>query len=177
MLVAIAKAFEAAGTEVVRYDLPFRERRLHGPPRPADAERDRQGLREQVLKARQREPERVWLGGHSYGGRQSSMLVTDEPELVDGLLLFSYPLHPPGKPDKPRTAHFPKIRVPTLFVHGTRDPFGSIEELKSAIKLIPAAVRLLEAEGAGHDLGRKREVLADRIVEAWCALVSVPRVP
>ena len=105
------------------------------------------------------------------------MLVTDEPELVDGLLLFSYPLHPPGKPDKPRTAHFPKIRVPTLFVHGTRDPFGSIEELKSAIKLIPAAVRLLEAEGAGHDLGRKREVLADRIVEAWCALVSVPRVP
>ncbi len=71
----------------------------------------------------------VILGGHSYGGRQSTMLAAEEPGLVEALLLLSYPLHPPGKPAQPRTAHFPALRTPALFVHGTKDPFGTIEEL------------------------------------------------
>ena len=66
------------------------------------------------------------------------MLVAAEPSLVEGLLLLSYPLHPPGRPAQLRTAHFPSLRVPTLFVSGTKDTFGSIEELEGAIKLIPA---------------------------------------
>jgi predicted alpha/beta-hydrolase family hydrolase len=66
LLVAVANAFAAAGVEVVRYDLPFRQERKQGPPRPADAARDREGLREQILKAREKKPERVWMGGHSY---------------------------------------------------------------------------------------------------------------
>ncbi|HYL37345.1 MAG TPA: alpha/beta fold hydrolase [Bryobacteraceae bacterium] len=170
LLVAVANAFAAAGTEVLRYDLPFRQERPHGPPRPGDAARDREGLREQVLKAREKQPEHVWLGGHSYGGRQASILAAETPGLVDALLLLSYPLHPPRKPDQLRTAHFPKLRTPLLFVHGSRDPFGSMEEMKHALALIPGGARLIEVEGAGHDLGREREVLAASIVAEFMRL-------
>ncbi len=164
LLVALANAFGESGTYVLRYDLPFRQERPHGPPRPADAARDREGLRAEVLKVRETKPGRVWLGGHSYGGRQASMLAAETPGLVDGLLLLSYPLHPPRKPAQLRTAHFPQLRTPAIFVHGSRDPFGSIEELRQAIQLIPAETRLIELEGAGHELGRDHAGLAARIV-------------
>jgi len=161
LLVAIASALTGAGIEVLRYDLPFCQKRPHGPPRPADAAEDRAGLREQVLALRERTRGPVFLGGVSYGGRQASMLVSEEPELVDGLLLLSYPLHPPGKPDRPRTAHLPNLRTPVLFVHGTRDPFGSIGEIEAAIRLIPSRTRLVPIDGAGHDLkGAAKNVAA-----------------
>jgi predicted alpha/beta-hydrolase family hydrolase len=164
LLVALAAAFSENGTEVVRYDLPFRLERPHGPPRPGDAARDREGLRGELLRIRETKPERLWLGGHSYGGRQASILAAEEPGLIDALLLLSYPLHPPRKPDQLRTSHFPKLQTPAMFVHGSRDPFGSLDELKSAIALIPAPVKLLEIGGAGHDLGRDRAGLAAKIV-------------
>jgi len=166
LLVAVANAFEQAGLRVVRYDLPYRQERPHGPPRPGDAARDREGLREQVLKARESGATEVWLGGHSYGGRQASMLAAESPGLMDRLLLMSYPLHPPRKPDQLRTAHFPKLQTPAIFVHGPRDPFATTEELKSAIALIPAETTLLEIEGAGHELGKTFAKLAERIVAA-----------
>jgi len=153
--------------EVLRYDLSFRQARPHGPPRPGDAARDRDGLREQILKIREKKPERIWLGGHSYGGRQSSILAAEAPEIVDALLLLSYPLHPPRKPAELRTGHFPVLRTPALFVHGSRDPFASTGELEDAIALIPAPVRLFEIEGAGHDLGRNHSDVALRIVGAF----------
>jgi predicted alpha/beta-hydrolase family hydrolase len=83
------------------------------------------------------------------------MLCAEEPDLVSGLLLLSYPLHPTRKPDQLRTQHLPNLRTPSLFVHGTRDPFGSIEEMKKALQLVPAKNELLAVEGAGHDLGFK----------------------
>ena len=82
---------------------------------------------------------------------------------VDALLLFSYPLHPPNKPELLRTAHFPQLHTPALFVHGTRDPFGSIEELRAAAALIPARTDLLAVEGSAHDLKRAPD-LAQEIV-------------
>lgn len=170
LLVALANAFSEHDIEVVRYDLPFRQDRAHGPPRPGDATRDREGLREQILKLREKQPEQVWLGGHSYGGRQSSILAAEAPGLVDRLLLLSYPLHPPRKPEQLRTAHFSKLQTPALFVHGSRDPFGSLDELKSAIALIPAPVRLLEIEGAGHDLGRDHLELPAKIALSFLDL-------
>jgi predicted alpha/beta-hydrolase family hydrolase len=96
----------------------------------------------------------VFLGGHSYGGRQASVLAADEPELARALLLLSYPLHPPGKPAMLRTAHFSRLRSPALFVHGTADPFATTDELKTAMGLIPAATKLILIDGAGHDLRR-----------------------
>jgi predicted alpha/beta-hydrolase family hydrolase len=112
---------------------------------------------------------RIFLGGHSYGGRQGSMLAAEQPQLVAGLLLLSYPLHPPRKFDQLRTAHFPQLKTPSFFVHGSRDPFGSHNEMKAALPLIPARTMLLEIESAGHELlGKKaQENLPAQIVEAF----------
>ena len=74
--------------------------------------------------------------------------------MADALLLLSYPLHPPKQPEKKRTAFFPDLRIPALFVHGTQDPFASLEELRDAMALIPSRTDLLPVEGAGHDLAR-----------------------
>ncbi len=155
LLVALAQTFAENGYSVLRCNLPFRQERRTGPPFPGNAERDRAGLRNAVAVLRKRVSGRVFLGGHSYGGRQSTMLCAAESELAAGLLLMSYPLHPPRKPEQLRTQHLPNLRTPSLFVHGTRDPFGSIEEIKRALQLIPAKTELMEVEGAGHDLGFK----------------------
>jgi len=154
MLVAIAGAFGKAGVSVLRCDLPFRQKRPNGPPSPASAAADRAGLRAAVRLLREMGSSAVYLGGHSYGGRQASMLAAEEPELTERLLLLSYPLHPPNKPSQLRTAHFPDLRTSAVFVHGTVDPFGSIGELESSLTLIPSRTRLLPIERAGHDLKR-----------------------
>src|SRR5688500_6220673 len=96
LLVALGDAFAAAGVTVLRCDLPYRQARPKGPPFPSGAARDRDGLRQAVRELRWILPGRVFVGGQSYGGRQASMLAADEPGLADGLLLLSYPLHPPG---------------------------------------------------------------------------------
>ena len=83
------------------------------------------------------------------------MVVAAGGARVDVLTVFSYPLHPPGKPDKPRTQHLPRIAVPTVFTHGTADPFGTIDELRPAAALIPAPAEIVEITGARHDLGSK----------------------
>lgn len=172
--MALADAFADAGYLVLRCDLPFRQSRPHGPPFPAMAARDREGLRRAVEALRSQTLGRVFLGGHSYGGRQGSMLAVEQPQLIAGLLLLSYPLHPPRKPAELRTAHFPQLKTPSLFVHGGRDPFGSHDELKTALQLIPAQTMLLEIEGAGHELlGKKSEEnLPARIVEAFQKLFT-----
>ena len=168
LLIALATAFSDSGYLVLRCDLPFRQSRPSGPPFPAMAARDREGLRRAVDVLRSQASGRIFLGGHSYGGRQSSMLAAEQPQLVAGLLLLSYPLHPPRKFDQLRTAHFAQLKTPSLFVHGSRDPFGSHEEMKTALQLIPAQTMLMEIEGAGHELlGKKtQEDLPARIVEA-----------
>jgi uncharacterized protein len=152
LLVEMSTALAACGFTVLRFDLPFRLARAFGPPRPGNAERDREGLRRAVSVMRAKISRSPFLGGHSYGGRQATMLVAEEPELVDGLLLLSYPLHPPKRPAELRTKHFPKLVTPAFFVHGTRDPFGTIAEIESALKLIPGPHALLEVDGKAHDL-------------------------
>ena len=169
LLVALADAFCASGVTVLRLDLPFRQLRPHGPPPRGSAEHDQQGLRAAVTFMRQQTSGRVFLGGHSYGGRQASMLTAAEPGLVDRLLLLSYPLHPPQRPSELRTGHFPDLQTPALFVHGTRDGFGSIDELVAAMKLIPARTKLLPITGAGHELvtKRNRDEVSKQVVEAF----------
>ena len=170
LLIALAETFAAAGFTVLRCDLPYRQSRSFGPPGPGDAARDRAGL-ENALAAMSKFSARLFLGGHSYGGRQSSMLAAEHPDLVKALLLLSYPLHPPRKPEQQRTQHLPDLRTPALFVSGTRDPFGSIAELTQALKMIPAKTKLLAVEGAGHDLGfkgkAKKEALPNRILSEF----------
>lgn len=161
LLVRLANAFADAGYLVLRYDLPFRQQRPKGSPFPAGAARDREGVAEAVQAVRGMAPGRIYAGGHSYGGRQTAMAASERPGLADALLLLSYPLHPPGQPDKLRTSYFPELRVPALFVHGTRDPFGSPEELKAAVPAIPAKTDLLLVQSAVHDLKKAGDMSAE----------------
>ena len=181
LLRALADTFAANGFMVLRCNLPFRQVRSFGPPGPGDAARDRAGLKNAIeamkriladgVKENVGAPRladvarrgnsngglmRIFLGGHSYGGRQSSMLCAEESDLVAGLLLLSYPLHPPGKPAQLRTAHLPQLRCPVAFVQGTADPFGSPDELRAATRLPAGPVQLVLVDGAGHDLKRGR---------------------
>lgn len=165
LLVLVAQRLCEAGYWVMRYDMPFRQLRAQGPPMPAHAAADRAGLRQAALEMRDRVTGRVVLGGHSYGGRQASMLLAEDPGVADALLLLSYPLHPPRKPEQLRTAHLPALRTPSLFVHGTRDPFGSPEEMRVALELIPGPKILSEAHGAGHDLAGGKFDVVTRVVE------------
>jgi predicted alpha/beta-hydrolase family hydrolase len=171
LLVALAERFAVIGINALRCDLPYRQRRPTGPPSPSDAQRDQDGLRRAVELMKERFGGRAFLGGVSYGGRQASMLVATEPALVEGLLLLSYPLHPPGRAAQLRTAHFSKLQTPVLFVSGTKDAFGTEEELREAIKLIPARTSLVPIQGAGHGLLQKsnREELPGKIVAEFQA--------
>ena len=160
LLVRLAQAFADSGWLVLRYDLPFR-RDGKGAPHPSKQGRDRDGVRHAVEELRKRSSGRVVAGGQSYGGRMTAMAAAEHPGMVDGLLLLSYPLHPPGKHEQKRTQFFPELRTPVLFVSGTSDPFGSPEELREAIAAIPARKDVLLVEGAGHDLKRGADMAAD----------------
>jgi hypothetical protein len=105
------------------------------------------------------------------------MLAAEEPSLVAGLLLLSYPLHPPDKPAQLRTAHFPVLLTPALFVHGTKDGFGTPDEMRAALALIPAPTALVCIEGAGHDLKRGAFDIGRLIVEPFAAGITTRPVP
>jgi len=174
LLVAVATAFASIGFTVLRCNLPFRQQRPHGPPFPAKAAEDRQGLAEAVAEIRRIAPGRTFLGGHSYGGRQASILASENPGIADALLLLSYPLHPPNKPQQLRTAHFPKLRTSAFFVHGTKDPFGTIEELQAALELILVSSRLSIVDHTGHDLAQGRFDIARLVIAPFIEKNAAP---
>lgn len=173
LLTAVAEAFCAAGVTVLRCDLPFRQARPFGPPMRGSGDRDQAGLRAAVSALRRETAGQIFLGGHSYGGRQASMLAAKEPQVADALLLLSYPLHPPEKPAILRTEHFPSLQVPALFVSGEGDGFGTRAELDAALKMIPGRTELMMVAGAGHELMSKKnsEELPGRVVERFLQFV------
>ncbi len=153
LLQRVCDEWARRGWLAVRYNLPYRRRRPKGPP-SGSAATDRAGILEAITLCRGLAEGPLIAGGHSYGGRQTSMVVA-EGLAVDVLTLFSYPLHPPGKPERLRTEHLPDIAVPTVFTHGTSDPFGTLDELRAAAALICAPTEIVEITGARHDLGSK----------------------
>jgi hypothetical protein len=164
MLKALCDEWARRGWLAVRYNLPYRRRRPKGPPSGSSAT-DIAGIVEAVAVVRTLADGPLIAGGHSYGGRLTSMAVADGLEL-DVLTLFSYPLHPPGKPERARTEHLPRITVPTVFTHGTADPFGTLDEIRSAAALINAATTIVEVTGARHDLGSKKMDVPTLAVDA-----------
>lgn len=154
LLKRICDEWAGRGWLAVRYNLPYRRRRPKGPP-SGSAKADQAGIVEAIELAHTLADGPVIAGGHSYGGRMTSMVVANNAAEVDVLTLFSYPLHPPGKPERARTEHLPLISVPTVFTHGTSDPFGTIDELRPAAALIAAPTDIVEITGARHDLGAK----------------------
>jgi uncharacterized protein len=155
LLIELAEYFARMGITVLRCDLPFRQLRPKGPPL-GTAQQDQAGLLRAMEVLRQHVHGRLFLGGHSYGGRMASMLAAENPSVADGLLLLSYPLHPPRKPEQLRTAHFPMLHTRSMFVQGTRDPFATIEEIRAALEMIPAESKLTTIDGAGHELFSKK---------------------
>ena len=154
LLQEICDEWARRGWLAVRYNLPYRRRRPTGPP-SGSAATDRAGVVEAITLCRGLSGGPLIAGGHSYGGRQTSMVVASEQVPVDALTLFSYPVHPPGKPERARTEHLPDIKVPTVFAHGTSDPFGTPEELREAAALITGTTAVVEIAGARHDLRSK----------------------
>jgi hypothetical protein len=154
LLIALCDEWARRGWLAVRYNLPYRRRRPKGPP-SGSSTADQAGIVEAIGFARSLQPPAVIAGGHSYGGRLTSMVLAEQPDIADELTLFSYPLHPPGKPERLRTDHFAEIRVPTVFTHGSSDPFGSLEEMRRAVTLIAAPTAIVEVPGARHDLASK----------------------
>lgn len=162
---SLVKVEEAlAPIPVERMDFPYRRAGRKSPDRPpvlvaavgegAAALAERTGLA----------PERLVLGGRSLGGRMCSMAVAEGlPALA--LVLVSYPLHPPGKPDNLRTEHFPRLAVPCLFVSGTRDAFAAPEELEAATVLIPGRVTHVWLEGGDHGLARHNPEVAAAVAD------------
>jgi predicted alpha/beta-hydrolase family hydrolase len=154
LLQQVCDEWARRGWFAVRYNLPYRRRRPTGPP-SGSAAADRAGIVEAITVCRDLAEGPLIAGGHSYGGRQTSMVVAECEVPVDVLTLFSYPVHPPGKPERARTEHLPDITVPTVFTHGTSDPFGTMGELRDAAALIAAPTEVVEISGARHDLRSK----------------------
>lgn len=168
-LVAIDESLTAAGWVVERMDFPYRVAGRRAPDRPpvllaavraaADALLERSGV----------PPGRLVLGGRSMGGRICSIAVA-EGLTAAGLVLVSYPLHPPGRPERQpeRTRHFPSLRCPCLFVSGTRDAFGTPDELETATAAIPGPVTHEWIEGGNHGLVARNVQVSQRIA-GWAA--------
>ncbi|OBK22562.1 alpha/beta hydrolase [Mycobacterium asiaticum] len=170
LLQQVCDEWARRGWLAVRYNLPYRRRRPKGPP-SGSATADQAGIAEAIEFCRGLADGPLVAGGHSYGGRQTSMVAATGHPQVDVLTLFSYPVHPPGKPERSRTEHLPDITVPTVFTHGTSDPFGTLDELRDAAALIPAPTELVEITGARHDLRSKTLDVADLAVTAALRLL------
>ena len=169
-LVGFADALAARGHSTLRFDVPYREqgRRMPGPASHAIATWDAA-----VRFARAQNPaSTIWAVGKSYGGRMASMAVADGL-LVDGLVYLGYPLHPPGRPEKPRAEHLPAIAVPQLFVEGTTDPFiQPLSQFEDVVSTCQDA-RVAWVDGGGHSFevkGRRRP--PDEVGASLAALVA-----
>lgn len=161
-------AVEAAAPKsfaVKRSDFPYRLAGRKAPDRqPILLQAVRDSLDEFVSETGL-PPERIFLGGRSMGGRMCSIAAA-EGLITAGLALMSYPLHPPGRPDKLRVDHFPQIAVPALFVSGTRDAFGSPEEFDHHVKAIPGPTTLSWIDGGDHGM-KKHDAVVAQVVVAW----------
>jgi uncharacterized protein len=163
-MVAYASALADQGIHVVTFDFPYMAQGRRAPDRAALLE---EAFRDAITRAREgRESLALFVGGKSMGGRMATHLAAGGTEAA-GVMTLGYPLHPPGKPEQKRTAHFPGIRMPWLIVQGERDTFGTPAELTPEIEAVPGEVQLHVVAGADHSLavrGRKPEVVRAEVV-------------
>jgi predicted alpha/beta-hydrolase family hydrolase len=165
-LVALDEAVTALGVRVERMDFPYTQAGRRAPDRPPVL---LQAVEDGAARLTDAGVDDLYLGGRSMGGRMCSMAVAEgRIPAARGLVLVSYPLHPPGKPENLRTAHFPDLHVPCLFVSGTKDTFGRPEELEEATRAIPGEVTHVWIEGGDHGLRRKDAAVVEAVT-AWLA--------
>ena len=163
-LVAIDQAVTQVGVVVERVEFPGQAAGKRRPDPPAVCIQTIRTATSELADRLGVPTSRVAVGGRSMGGRMCSMAVAEGLE-VAALVLVSYPLHPPGRPDRLRTAHFPDLHLPCLFVSGRRDAFGAPDELRLEAEAIPGPVTLDFVDG-DHSL-RKRNLEVADIVASW----------
>jgi hypothetical protein len=164
--VAIADALAAVGVETWRFNFPYSEAGRRAPDKQDKLESCYWG----VAKTVEAEADRLYLGGQSMGGRMATHIVADGFP-VEGLVLQSYPLHPPGKPEKLRDAHLPRIGVPMLFISGTKDGWATGDLLDRTVARLPTAT-LHRVEGAGHGLTSAGRSPADIMEEVVSTIIA-----
>jgi predicted alpha/beta-hydrolase family hydrolase len=170
-MTTVAKGFAARAIDVVTFDFPYMRARKKVPDRAPVLE---QAFSEVIAAARRwSRASRLFIGGKSMGGRMATHLGAARLDRLAGIVVFGYPLHPPGKPDQLRVAHLPSIGAPVLIVQGERDAFGTPPELKPALDSMTAPVELQVVRGGDHSLavsGRRREDVLDEVLDvatAW----------
>ncbi|HLI24092.1 MAG TPA: alpha/beta family hydrolase [Acidimicrobiales bacterium] len=166
-LVAVDRAVTALGGTVRRMDFPYRRAGRRAPDRPPVLVA---AVVEEAAALRRR-TDRLVVGGRSMGGRVCSMAVAQGLSAA-GLVLISYPLHPPGRPDRSRVEHFPLLQVPCLFVSGTRDAFGRPDELVDATSAISGPVSWHWVDGGDHGLRRADAEVAGAVACWWSEVVT-----
>ncbi|HEV8138414.1 MAG TPA: alpha/beta fold hydrolase [Pyrinomonadaceae bacterium] len=140
------------GLDVVTFNFLYTEQGRKIPDPAPRLESCYRAVIDAVVKHKKLKGNRLVIGGKSMGGRIASQVAASQPADIDGLVFLGYPLHPPGRPDKLRSEHLPKIKAPMLFVQGSRDAFGSKQEIASTIKKLKLPAELFAVEGGDHSL-------------------------
>jgi predicted alpha/beta-hydrolase family hydrolase len=151
-LTVVADALADARVPTLRFNFPYKSAGRRSPDRPAVLEAAAREAAAELSRRTKLAPERLVLGGRSMGGRICSLVAADADDPVPalGLVLLGYPLHPPGKPDRLRVDHFPRLRMPVLFASGTRDNLASPAELRQQVKAVKGRVSFHWIESGDH---------------------------
>lgn len=172
-MIAAASAFTAAGFETLTFNFPYMEQGRRVPDPAAMLERTFAAVAKECCARWLNGDIPYFAGGKSMGGRIASQaaaagLFERDPA---GLVFLGYPLHPPAKPEKRRDAHLPKVKMPMLFVHGTRDPFGTHDEMRALVTPLKRAT-LVMIDGGGHSFDAAQRDGGDRSSLAFNAAIA-----
>jgi len=160
-MVSMARLLSAKGISIVTFDFPYMRERRKVPDKAPVLEA---AFREVIVAAREWAPRLpLFIGGKSMGGRMATHLAAQQLDALKGVVVFGYPLHPPGKPNQPRTAHLPSIAAPMLIVQGERDTFGTPDELRPVIKTMTAQVTLHVVAKGDHSLSVRSQKRDDTL--------------
>lgn len=140
------------GLDVLTFNFLYMEQGRKIPDPAPRLEACYRAVIEMALKQKKLNGNRVVIGGKSMGGRIASQVAAANGENIDGLVFLGYPLHPPGRPEKLRSEHLPKIEAPMLFVQGARDPFGTKQEIAGIVKKLKISAELFAIDGGDHSL-------------------------
>src|SRR5438045_141335 len=148
----VANGLASRGFDVMTFNFVYKERGRGAPDPKTKLEACYRAVIDAAIKHRKLKSNKLVIGGKSMGGRIASQVAAEDSEGIDGLVFLGYPLHPPGRPDKMRDEHLPKIKRPMLFVQGSRDAFGSKNEIEDLIKRLKLPATLYAIEGGDHSL-------------------------